>query len=100
MPRVALGRQLRSLIWKTSVTEEVEAELEFHVQMRTQEYIERGVAPAQARAAAIARFGNIAAVGKACRKIGEQGDSLLALGLRFATINHPLSPGSPAHISA
>ena len=74
MPRVALGRQLRSLIWKTSVTEEVEAELEFHVEMRTQEYIERGMAPAQARAAALARFGNIADVGKTCRKIGERRD--------------------------
>jgi putative ABC transport system permease protein len=42
--------------------------------MRTQEYIQRGMTPAQARAAALARFGNIAAVGKTCRKIGERRD--------------------------
>jgi putative ABC transport system permease protein len=72
MPRVALGRQLRSLIWKTSVSEEVEAELQFHVDMRTQEYIARGMDPARARAAALARFGNIASVEKTCRNIGEK----------------------------
>jgi putative ABC transport system permease protein len=72
MPRVAFGRQLRSLIWKTSVPEEVEAELQFHVDMRTEEYVARGMEPGQARAAALARFGNIGDVEKACRKIGSR----------------------------
>jgi len=67
----AFGRQLRSAIWKASVAEEVDAELAFHVEMRTREYIKRGDDPELARAKAIGRFGDIQRVNDTCRRIGE-----------------------------
>ena len=72
MPRPGtFGRQLRSLIWKASVADEVDAELAFHVEMRTREYIARGLGPELARAKAISRFGDITRVNDTCRRIGE-----------------------------
>jgi predicted permease len=72
MPRQgAFGRQLRSLIWKASVADEVDAELAFHVEMRTREYIARGDDPELARAKALGRFRDIQRVNDTCRRIGE-----------------------------
>ena len=60
MPRQgAFGRQLRSLLFRASVADEVDAELAFHVEMRTREYIARGFDPELARAKAVGRFGEI-----------------------------------------
>jgi len=86
-------RQLTSLLWKASVDQEVDAEFDFHVEMRTRELIAGGMDPAAARAAAIARFGNITAVNAMCRSIGNQREremrrteyfSELAYDARFA----------------
>ena len=72
MPRPGtFGRQLRSLLWKASVADEVDAELAFHVDMRTREYIARGLDPELARAKAIGRFGDLKRVNDTCRRIGE-----------------------------
>src|SRR5262245_61919690 len=72
MPRQgAIGRQLRSVIFKASVADEVNAELAFHVEMRTREYIARGLDPELARAKAVGRFGDIQRVNNTCRRIGE-----------------------------
>ena len=72
MPRPGtFGRQLRSLLWKASVADEVDAELAFHVEMRTREYIARGLEPELARAKAIGRFGDLNRVNDTCRRIGE-----------------------------
>ena len=95
-------RQLASLLWKASVDDEVDAELDFHVEMRTREYIARGLDPATARARAIARFGDIAAVNAQCRTIGNQRErdmkrteylSELAHDIRFALRQLANAPG-------
>ncbi|MGI8496277.1 MAG: permease prefix domain 1-containing protein, partial [Gemmatimonadaceae bacterium] len=72
--RVGLGHQLRSLIWKTSVDEEVDAELRFHLEMRTRHNIERGMEAAAARSAALRRFGDLQRVERDCRVIGRERD--------------------------
>ena len=98
----ASRRQLASLLWKASVGEEVDAELDFHVEMRTREYIARGMDPAAARAKAVARFGNITAVNAECRSIGNQRErdmrrieylSELAYDIRFALRPLVKTPG-------
>ena len=72
MPRQgAIGRQLRSVLFKASVADEVDAELAFHVEMRTREYVSRGLDPELARAKAVGRFGDIHRVNDTCRRIGE-----------------------------
>jgi predicted permease len=65
-----LGRQLRSRIWRDSVAEQVDAELDFHLEMLTRELTEAGRSPEDARAEALRRFGDLAAVSATCRKIG------------------------------
>src|ERR1051326_8264672 len=86
--------RLSTPFWRVPVADEVDSELAFHVEMRTREYIGRGMDPAAARAAAIARFGNIAHVNDECRAIGTQRDrdmkrieylQELAHDIRFAT---------------
>jgi predicted permease len=75
VPRAGpVGRQLRSFLWKASVSDEVDAELAFHVEMRTREYIARGLDPERARAKAIGRFGDLQRVNDTCRRIGEGRD--------------------------
>src|SRR5690242_9458452 len=66
------GHALHSAIWKERVNEEVDAELHFHVEMLTQRYIAQGMTPADARATALRKFGNVERVTHTCRAIGEE----------------------------
>ncbi len=54
------------------IAEEVDAELAFHVDMRTRELIARGMDPRAARDAAVARFGNMHRVKATCRALGRR----------------------------
>jgi putative ABC transport system permease protein len=58
------------LIHRPAITEQVAAEVEFHIEMRTRELIERGMNSTEARAEALRRFGNLDAVSAECRAIG------------------------------
>ena len=71
--RPPISGRLRA-IWKTSVADEVDAELAFHIEMRTRTLIAQGVPPDAARAEAIARFGDVAHVNRTCREIGTRRD--------------------------
>ena len=68
------GQRLRSRFWRARVEDEVDAELSFHVEMRARELVEQGMHPADAREAAIRRFGDINRVNATCRAIGRQRD--------------------------
>jgi len=70
----SFGRQLTSLLWRAPVDEEVDAELDFHVEMLARELVESGVAPGVARAEALRRFGDFDAVLTTCREAGRQRD--------------------------
>jgi hypothetical protein len=48
------GDRLRSAFWKQRVEDEVDSEFDFHVEMRTREYVARGMS---ARTRAKRRFG-------------------------------------------
>ncbi len=65
---------LRSMLWKVSIREEVDSELDFHVEMRTRELIGRGMSPESARRAAIARLGPVGALKRECRRIARGRD--------------------------
>jgi putative ABC transport system permease protein len=56
------------------VDEEVDAEFEFHVEMRVRELVAHGMEPSAARRAAIKRFGDINRVNATCRRIGRGRD--------------------------
>jgi len=62
-------RSLRSLLFRVSVDEEVEAELAFHLEMRTRDLMAQGMSEPEAREHAAARFGDMADVSRRCRRI-------------------------------
>jgi putative ABC transport system permease protein len=68
------GERLRSALWKQRVEDEVDSELAFHVEMRTREYVARGMSASDARELAIRRFGDINRVNHTCRDIGRLRD--------------------------
>jgi predicted permease len=71
MPAIrTVGRQLKSLIWRDSIAEQVDAELDFHLEMLTRELMESGLSREVAHAKALQRFGDLGAVTSTCRKIG------------------------------
>ena len=71
---MTFGQRLRSRFWRGSVEDEVDAELGFHVDMRARELEARGLSPADAREAALRRFGDINRVNATCRSIGKRRD--------------------------
>jgi putative ABC transport system permease protein len=64
------GRQLTSFFWRDSVADQVDAELDFHLEMLTLELMEQGLTRDAARAQALQRFGDMQAVNVECRTIG------------------------------
>jgi predicted permease len=59
----------RGLLRKSSVEREMEEELRFHVRMREEENVRRGMTPEEARREAARSFGNWARVREACRDV-------------------------------
>src|SRR5215216_2975354 len=64
----AWRRQLR--VWGRDVSDEVDTELSFHLEMRVAEYVARGMSPEEARRRALARFGEMRPVRAECVDIG------------------------------
>jgi putative ABC transport system permease protein len=98
-PRI---EQLKSLIWKATAAEEVDAEFAFHVEMRTRELIAQGKDPDAARREAVERFGDFSGVGDACKTIANERDrdmrrteylSELSQDFRFAVRQLLKAPG-------
>ena len=68
------GTRRRWRLWRTSVEDEVERELAFHLEMATRDLMEQGMTPTNARAEAERRFGNSASINAECRRYGEERD--------------------------
>ena len=85
------GQRLRSRFWRARVEDEVDAELSFHVEMRARELVEQGMPPADAREAAIRRFGDINRVNATCRAIGRQRDHDMRRTEYFAELGQDVS---------
>ena len=58
------------MFWRRSVADQVDEELDFHLEMVTRDLIARGWSEPDARAEARRRFGDLAEVGARCRKLG------------------------------
>ena len=75
MPRLArFARALRYWVWKPTVADEVDSELEFHIEMRTRELIAAGIDPVLARQRAIHRFGDLDRMHTTLEQIGRRRD--------------------------
>ena len=65
-------RELRWRFWSVPVEREVDSEVAFHLEMRVRELLEQGMAPNEARAVALRRFGDVDSITEACRDIGRR----------------------------
>src|SRR5580765_4270446 len=59
---------------RTSVDDEVESELAFHLEMTIRELMEHGMTRSNARLEAERRFGDSASINAECRRYGEERD--------------------------
>ncbi len=67
-----MKRSLRSWLWRVDITQEVEEELAFHIEMRTRELLERGVDPRIAREMVLARLGDVGRLKRTCIDLGRK----------------------------
>ena len=72
--------------WGRDLNADLEDELRFHVEMREQEYRDAGMSEAEARRAAIHRFGDVARIRATCTDIGHQREREMRFTERLATI--------------
>jgi predicted permease len=87
-------RLLRSWLWKPCVQEEVDDELAFHLEMRTREYAARGLAPDEARRAALQRFGDLRQTTVALRHMGKERDRVMRRREYFAELRQDVVFGA------
>jgi putative ABC transport system permease protein len=69
-----MKRSLRSWLWRVGPAQEIDEEIALHVEMRTREFIARGLDRTAARELAIQRMGDVASVKKACVDLGRKRD--------------------------
>jgi putative ABC transport system permease protein len=89
-----IGLRLKALLRKEQVEAEMDAELRFHLLMRTRENIERGMTPESAVWDARRRFGNIEHIKDAAREI--KGGGMLETLLQDARYGARMMIKSPA----
>jgi len=97
-----MKRSLRSWLWRVDITQEVDEEIAFHIEMRTRELVERGVDPRVAREMVLARLGDVARLRRTCVDLGRKRDREMRLtqwleelrdDVRFAVRQLKASPG-------
>ena len=69
-----MKRSLRSWLWRVPLDQEFDEEIALHIEMRTQELIDRGMDPAAARAAAIRKLGDVGSLKRECVDLGRKRD--------------------------
>src|SRR4051812_16611217 len=81
-----IGQELRSLLWKASVKEEVDAELQFHLEMRIREYVAAGMTEEEARRKALAKLGDLRRIRAECEEQGQKRDRETARASWFSAL--------------
>ena len=54
-----MKRSLRSWLWRVPLDQEIDEEINLHIEMRTRELVERGMDPKAAREIVLARIGDL-----------------------------------------
>jgi putative ABC transport system permease protein len=97
-----MRRSLRSLLWRVSIEQEVEEEIALHIEMRTRRLVERGMDPAAAREAVLARLGDLNRLKRTCVDLGRKREREMRLtqwleefgdDVRFAVRQLKTAPG-------
>ena len=69
-----MKRSLRSWLWRVPIDQEIDEELELHIEMRTRELVARGMDPRTARDVALSRLGDIATLKRTMTDLGRKRD--------------------------
>ncbi len=78
-----MKRSLRSWLWRVPIRQEVDEELQFHIEMRTRELVERGMDPQAARDLVLSRIGDLGQLKRTCVDLGRKRDRDMRLTLRL-----------------
>ena len=70
------GRRLRHTWWRTSVPDEVDREVAFHLEMRTRDLVAQGMTPEAARIEALARLGDLNHFKATLTRLGQERDRM------------------------
>ena len=76
-----MKRSLRSWLWRVPLEREFEEEIALHLEMRTRELVDAGMDPADARAAAIKKMGNVRSLKRECVDLGRKRDREMQMTL-------------------
>ena len=76
--------------WGPDVQADVDDELAFHLEMLEAEYVEQGMEPEAARAAARRRFGDFTAFQSECLHIGEEREKMIRRAEWFSALSQDL----------
>src|SRR5688572_32216949 len=76
--------------WRPPVVDEVRDEFGFHLEMRVRDLIAEGLAPEEARAEAIRRFGNLQNTTATCRALAHERDHHMQRPLRVEAIRQDI----------
>ena len=69
-----MKRSLRSWLWRIDITQEVDEEIAFHIDMRTRELVDKGMDPRIAREMVLARVGDTGRLRRTCVDLGRKRD--------------------------
>ncbi len=78
-----MKRSLRSWLWRVPIDQEIDEELDLHIEMRTRELVARGMDRRTARDAALSRLGDIATLKRTMTDLGRKRDREMRLTLWF-----------------
>src|SRR6185436_11680341 len=80
-PVLQMKRSLRSWLWRVPIDQEIDEELELHVEMRTRELVDRGMDRKTAREVALSRLGDVATLKRTMTDLGRKRDREMRLTL-------------------
>ena len=78
-----MKRSLRSWLWRVPIDQEIDEELELHIEMRTRELVARGMDPRTAREVALSRLGDIRTLKRTMTDLGRKRDRDMRVTLWF-----------------
>ena len=85
-----MKRSLRSWLWRVPINDEIDEELELHVEMRTRELVARGMDPRTARDVALSRLGDIATLKRTMTDLGRKRDREMRVTLWIEELDDDL----------
>jgi len=76
--------------WRADPAADADAEVRFHLESQIAEFVEGGMTPADARTAALRRFGDVSDISRSLHQLGKQRERAVRLAERFDRVGQDL----------